>query len=1353
MGPSRADSMSQAAPLLYGKYQLLELLARGGMAEVFKAKSYGVEGFEKILVCKRILPELSNNPDFVEMFINEAKIAVTLSHANIVQVFDLGRADDTYFIAMEYVAGLDLATVMRRGKRSNRPLPPELAVYVAGEVAKGLDYAHRRRDAQMRPLGIVHRDVSPQNVLVSYEGEVKLTDFGIAKARHIIEDVQEGVLKGKYAYMAPEQARGDRVDARADIYALGVVLYEALSGANPFEADSTYETLRRVREGDAPPLLQAVPSFPWSSAEVGVEPSAMVERLNRELSDIVSMSMALDAGTRHPNAGRLYEDLIQVLYTSGRRVSAHDLADYMGALRTVEERPREEEDRIIAAFDAEGQLGPSREHTPVEVPPRARSKVTRPVSHRTATGTHPHSEQRDVTLVTIELGGSTSLRPTMSALLKRFGGMPLDDAAATDVVAVFGALDPDGRDTETALRCALRVLRGASSAEPAPSLRLGVHAGRVVVDAAGRPEHDERLTDLLATTRELARNAPVGSALTSAACERAARSLFVFGAFGAGLDASATATGHLLQGERPVTEAYGRFVGRRDELRRIGEVLAMASRSEASLLTIAGEAGTGKTRLMHESRRRLVRGGHDVGFHLATCSPLLRDTPLAAVQEMLRAIFGIEESDTDEALQAKVARVRELGLPPEEQHALSLVLGGTGSMIEHPVTATRPLRDALRRTVAKLTQDRITVLAWDRVEVMDDESQAVVDGLIRDAPARLLVVLAHRTGFVHAWSDVPGHVAIKLAPLSDQECARLAVSRLGVQDLPWDLLEELTSKSAGNPFYLEEYIKALVDAGAIERSGESVVYRREVAEVGVPKTLRGLVASRVARLTPSQRGLLQIAAVAGPRFTIDVVADVAGLAVGEIEPALSVIESRGIVHRVGEGEYAFAHELVRDVVHDGLTLDARRSLHGAVAQAVETLYPDRLDEYAERLAIHHRESGDRRRAVEYLERAAERHLAEQALEGAIASLTRAVDLLQATAEPELPRVMGLYRRIGELAVRARSVDVGIERVRAAIDLAESLADRAEHARFSILLGRLLTLASSFEDARRHLEDAHGTAALLGERALVRDAAIAIAETHSRNGEFLKAIPFIEEALHAAREASDRPAEIRCLVALAHAYGASGTQDDALALLGRARALNAESSDGRVNVELDKLECLVRALTRDYEGAISSGLRALEQAKEYGLSYEAAVNAHNVGECYLRAGDFKRAFSSLRYSYELSKEHGFAKLQALNMQLLGYIDALKFGSEEGRRRVEQAIEFAQQNGYTWDIIEGRYLLGLLHRAQGDFPRAKTELRDALRLALDHGHRLIVEDCEEALRTLGSQPPWDGSATGEGGPPIV
>ena len=404
LGPTMPEPAS--APVVYGKYQLLDLLARGGMAEVFKAKSHGVEGFEKILVIKRILPELSRNPQFVEMFINEAKIAVTLSHANIVQVFDLGRADETYFIAMEYVAGYDLATILRRAHKYKLPLSQELAVFVVSELAKGLDYAHRRRDANLRPLHIVHRDVSPQNVLISFEGEVKLTDFGIAKAKTIVDDDDHGVLKGKYAYMSPEQARSEDVDARTDLYALGIVLFEALSGKNPFHTASSYETLKRVRDGAAPPLRSIARDVP------------------EELAAIVDHALRPSAADRHANAGRLYEELVQFLYSSGRRVGGHDLARYLQDLREVSEQAGQEREgaNLRAVFEggADSDDPASRPGvTPVEVPFGRSSRRVAPT-----TGSIPGEPARRATTgvgdvrIVLRMRGK-SLTPCASAAAPR----------------------------------------------------------------------------------------------------------------------------------------------------------------------------------------------------------------------------------------------------------------------------------------------------------------------------------------------------------------------------------------------------------------------------------------------------------------------------------------------------------------------------------------------------------------------------------------------------------------------------------------------------------------------------------------------------------------------------------------------------------------------------------------------------------------------------------------------------------------------------------------------------------------------------------------------------------------------
>ncbi|MDQ3341449.1 MAG: protein kinase, partial [Myxococcota bacterium] len=249
-------------PVPFGKYLLLDRISVGGMAEVFKAKSYGVEGFEKIIAIKRILPTMGEDRDFIKMFIDEAKIAGQLAHANICQIFELGRIDGSHFIAMEYIWGKDLLQIQNRLRKIKQPMPIAMACFSIAKVLEGLDYAHRKRDPLGRPLEIVHRDCSPQNVLVSYEGEVKVIDFGIAKATSRNSRTMAGVLKGKFGYMSPEQVRGLPLDRRSDIFALGTMLYECLTSDRLFQGETDFSTLEKVRNVDIRPPRELNPNIP-----------------------------------------------------------------------------------------------------------------------------------------------------------------------------------------------------------------------------------------------------------------------------------------------------------------------------------------------------------------------------------------------------------------------------------------------------------------------------------------------------------------------------------------------------------------------------------------------------------------------------------------------------------------------------------------------------------------------------------------------------------------------------------------------------------------------------------------------------------------------------------------------------------------------------------------------------------------------------------------------------------------------------------------------------------------------------------------------------------------------------------
>jgi serine/threonine protein kinase/CheY-like chemotaxis protein len=302
----------------FGQYTLLERIAVGGMAEVWKARMRGVEGFQKTVAIKKILPYMTGNTDFISMFIDEAKLAAQLSHPNIVHIYDLGKIGSDYYIAMEYVEGKDLRSLLNAARQHDMPLPLGLALLIAVRLANALGYAHRKRDFEGREMALVHRDVSPQNVLISFDGDVKLCDFGIAKAVSKVGQTQMGALKGKLQYMSPEQARGTQVDARSDIFSLGTVLFEMLTAQRLFDGDSEMSVLEAVRQVKVRPPSQVVPSIP------------------REIDDIVMHALAGRPEDRFQTAGELEQRLEAVLYALKPSPSYSDLAAYV---RRVLESP------------------------------------------------------------------------------------------------------------------------------------------------------------------------------------------------------------------------------------------------------------------------------------------------------------------------------------------------------------------------------------------------------------------------------------------------------------------------------------------------------------------------------------------------------------------------------------------------------------------------------------------------------------------------------------------------------------------------------------------------------------------------------------------------------------------------------------------------------------------------------------------------------------------------------------------------------------------------------------------------------------------------------------------------------
>lgn len=322
------------SPQSFGKYFLVDKIATGGMAEIFKAKTFSHGGFENLLVIKRILPHIGENQDFVSMFVDEAKVSVALQHPNIVRVYDFGKLLENYFIAMECVDGKDVRNVLRKVVRRKEQLSEVICAYLAHEVCKGLEYAHTKTDINGNPYGIVHRDISPANVLVSYEGEVKVADFGIAKAEGNAYQTRDGMLKGKFEYMSPEQAQGKEIDQRSDLFSVGIILYEVLTGRRLFRTDSEIATLTKIRDGEVP------------------SPRGHRPDLSERLEQICMKALAKDPDQRYPSAQAMGEDLRDFMFPETADTLRPKFRAYLQGLfaeEMAEERARLESGSAAAA--------------------------------------------------------------------------------------------------------------------------------------------------------------------------------------------------------------------------------------------------------------------------------------------------------------------------------------------------------------------------------------------------------------------------------------------------------------------------------------------------------------------------------------------------------------------------------------------------------------------------------------------------------------------------------------------------------------------------------------------------------------------------------------------------------------------------------------------------------------------------------------------------------------------------------------------------------------------------------------------------------------------------------------------
>jgi serine/threonine protein kinase/tetratricopeptide (TPR) repeat protein len=1342
----------------FGRYRLLERLGEGGMAEVFKAKSFGVEGFEKVLVIKRILPKLAEHPKFVDMFVHEAKLAVRLSHANIVQVFDLGRVDHptgeptSYFIAMEYVPGLDLASVLVRCRRQKREVPLGMAVFVAAEVAKALDHAHRRRDEQGKPLGIVHRDISPQNVLVSWEGEVKVTDFGIAKAIDSIvdesRDREQGAVRGKLAYMSPEQSRAASVDGRSDIFSLGTVLYEMITGQNPFTAPTSFETLRRVQASEYPPLELVRPDAP------------------RAVSDIVKKMLAREAKDRFPDAGRLHDELLGYFYSAAERFGANDLAELMAQFRDATTGPE------LGASVFEEEHAQANERTPVEVPRANTSGGSRTANPLPATSPGREApaplrppdlgQRREVTALVLTFGSERDREATTTdsdvtgsilqragIVLTRYGGAVIETEAA-QITALFGLTEADGRDTEAAVRAALVIQRARIGGA---TVCAGVHVARIVVDHEGEPVKDERLVALVSTAQALAR------ASDHAVCVSQLAARIIRQAFSTeDLPVSGRAIpegGRMIASARPPSQMYGRFVGRTEELRKLGDILAAATRRRAQVVVVAGDKGIGKTRLVAEMERRLQKGNYNVGFYTATCPRTTGASAWTGLTSMLQVLCGIQEGDDEAKIREVLPRLRALGLQDDE---CASVLNQLGAVMEEQASrrsergatslvTSSSLKSAFGRMAQGLCEDRLHVFAWDDAHSLDRASlDAIVAAAGRSPGLRAVFLLTVRDtteapsestedsadasgmrklDLVTALAELPHKHQIDLGPLSDDDTAKFVASRVNAKVVPPELLSFCRERAGGHPLFLEELLKELVDSGAVSTVSGGLRLRLEGA-MAVPRSLRALIAARVARLPPELRSVTQGAAILGTPVPTEVLAALLGQKVSQVDRAISRLAARDLLRATGPALADFASPTHGEIVLDLLPPEGRRELHAASAAAYLSVFGEDSVEHAERVANHLYEAGDRDRAATFFAKAGAHKMRLGQLEPAIALVSRALDLadLERRTSTEIAGWLGILARAVFHVRRAPEI---INLTKRALDRIDAAGTVEERVATRIDVSRALGSANLFEECYRRLDEAFE---LAGEREHLQIEGRRVeAEVASRAGDFTRAVRAVDRI-----EAFGPVDDERLLLVIASVRGAMNDLAAALRALDRADKL-ADPSDLASACARAKQRGLAYLYCGEWKPGIEASLQAVQMARSANLRYDIAVTLHNLGEAARRMSDLPRAYAALTESLEIARAAGFERLVSLNRIHLAYLDGLS-GVTGAEDLLRDLVRYANSLGYWTDALEARLHLGALLRRRGAVEDAKRELCEVRDLAAAKGNHLILSDAKEQLALLGA-----------------
>jgi serine/threonine protein kinase/tetratricopeptide (TPR) repeat protein len=1097
------SNIDRLAGKTIGPYRIEREIGRGGMGEVYRARDTRLDR----PVAVKVLPAyFAQDRDRVRRFQQEARSASSLNHPNIVTIHEIGESDGLWFIVSELVEGKTLRQLIAAGG-----IGLDQALDILVQLASALGAAHS--------VGVVHRDIKPENIMVRKDGFIKVLDFGLAKltgpreapdgghrpqtASNLSEfNTKGGLIMGTAKYMSPEQARGQKIDNRTDIFSLGVVLYETITGRAPFDGETSNHAIVAILEREPPPIAGYRPDAP------------------AELQHTVNRALRKDRDERYNNAGEVLSELQEIrqrLQVQARQGPAAGL-DFR-EIQTATQFSPQLRSPSAPAPDAQPIVRP-------EVERRQAAILCSSVAGYSALVEQLAPEEIETIVARI--------RGALIEVVQKHGGV-VNQVSGEEMTALFGIPATGEDDFVRAVRAGLefhtRVRELTKGLDrrlgESTGMRTGVHTGPVVMQGPGAGEREYRVTgDAVRIASRLASLAGIDNILVSRETERLIAPFF---------RTEPRETLSLEPGSAPVmtyrvacdsgvqtrieaAEARGltRYTGRAKELVTLQTILEKAITGQGQFVTVVGEAGAGKSRLLLEFCSSLEKA--PITVLKGRCQSYGGNVPYHPFLDLLKSVLTLRDGDSPaERLSAAITGIRAIDPNLEDYlplfaHLLSL------ESDEHSLPSQlqgEDLRFAILEALSAIftlkTRSGGVLILLEDWHWADEGSEQALKKLAGMAPAYPLMIIATcRPERPFSWGYATHHTQLHLGPLDASPSISIMKSIFGADVLPAGLGESLYRRTGGNPFFIEEVCRNLIENGRVQVVDRVPTLSGPVEDLNLPDTVQAVIRARLDRLDSETQRALRHAAVIGREFNRPILEQMFQDR-SRLPRCLESLQTLGLIHQtrvLPEATYQFNHILTQEVAYAGMLLRQRRTLHEAAGRAIEDLYEGRLEERFDLLAYHFSRAEDWAKAARYGRESAERA-------GKLIQLAEALRMLE--------QVEGWLLKLPETPERLQSlINVVLQQER----LCETLGFRE---RQQALIDRIVSLL--YPD---------------GDRALLAEVYIRQGELYTLLKRFVEAEPPLSESLAIWRSLSDRTGERHALRSLGFLYWHQGRYEDALA---------------------------------------------------------------------------------------------------------------------------------------------------------------------------------------------------------------